>query len=396
MRIITVLFIFLSSNLSAQTIYQKDFEEFWTNVKGNYAYLDKQKIKWDKVREIYQPIADTVQTKSSFIQLLEQVLNELHNGHVSLNVNLASSNRIVPSGSDMLVSKVGNNYEITDLRKGFPAELSGLKVGMKIVKFNGRPIEKQITAFLPKYAKAYNDKMYKYALEMLFAGRHDQERLITVSDNGTEKTFYPDRQRRPDIGKLAEYKILKGNTGYIKINNSLGNDDLIAEFDLILDSLLRTKALILDLTETPGGGNTAVARAIMGRFIEKDLPYQKHEFDETAFAIKRSWVEYVSPRKKTYQNKLVLLVGHWTGSMGEGIAIGFDGMRRTELIGTPMAGLLGAINRFQTTEMKIGYQIPTERLYHINGTPREDFVPAVLTANIYEAWEKVNELLNLN
>ena len=398
MRIIPTIFcIFLLLNVSGQTIYQKDFEEFWLNVSRNYAYLDNQKIDWDKVKQIYQPRADTVRTKGGFIQLLEQVINEFHNGHVSLNVNLASSNRIVPSGSDMLVSKSGKSYRITDLRKGFPAEMSGLMIGMEVVKFNGQPIDKQLTDFLPKYTKVYNVRMYKYALEMLFAGRHDQERAITVSDKGTEKTFFPDRQRRPEeSGGLLDYKILKGNTGYIKFNNSLGTDDLIPAFDLILDSLFQTNALILDLTETPGGGNTAVARAIMGRFIEKDLPYQKHELDETAFVIKRSWVEYVSPRKKIYRNKVVLLVGHWTGSMGEGIAIGFDGMRRAELIGTPMAGLLGAITGFQTTEVKIGYQIPTERLYHINGTPREDFRPGLLTANIYETWDRVDKILQLN
>jgi carboxyl-terminal processing protease len=58
---------------------------------------------------------------------------------------------------------------------------------------------------------------------------------------------------------------------------------------------LTYKNLIIDLTETPSGGNTTVARAIMGRFTDKQLPYQTHEFDEKAYDTKRHWTEYVSP-----------------------------------------------------------------------------------------------------
>jgi C-terminal processing protease CtpA/Prc len=141
---------------------------------------------------------------------------------------------------------------------------------------------------------------------------------------------------------------------------------------------------VIDLTQTPSGGNSTVARCIMGRFINKTLPYQQHEFDEKEFDTKRKWVEYVTPRKIQFKGNVFILVGHWTGSMGEGITIGFDGMKRAKIIGTEMAGLLGAINGFMMSETKIGFQIPTERLYHINGTPRENYKPSILTNNIDE------------
>jgi carboxyl-terminal processing protease len=53
-----------------------------------------------------------------------------------------------------------------------------------------------------------------------------------------------------------------------------------------------------------------------------------------------------------------------------------------------MAGLLGAISNFKLTETKIGFQFPTERLYHIDGDPRENFVPGILTQNIEETFQK--------
>lgn len=389
-RSIFLILIFAGNSIFAQTKYQKDFIEFWTDINNHYAYLEQQKIDWNKVREIYEPQAAIISDDDEFIQFLESVLNELHNGHSSLNTNLETSNRIIPSGSDMRVEKLGNKFYIKDLRKGFGADLSGLKIGMEIKLFNGNPIEEQLKKFLPKFTENHNQKMYQYALDMLFAGTHDTKREITVIENGKEKSYFPITYGNRD--ELLYSKILNKNTACIKINNSLGNNNLIAEFDKTLDSLFQFKNLVIDLTETTGGGNTTVARAIMGRFITQLLPYQIHEFDEKQYQTKRHWVECVTPRKEIYKGNVYILVGRWTGSMGEGMAIGFDGMKRAKIIGTEMAGLIGAISNFQLTETEIGFQFPTERLYHVNGTAREKFLPEILTQNIEETIQKAKEI----
>ena len=390
-KLFFIILFFFSINLSfAQSKYQKDFSKFWTAINNHYAYLDQQNIDWKKVKEIYEPKAEKISNDQEFIQLLETALNELHNGHSSLNTNLNSSNRLIPSGSDFYVEKVGNKFFVADLRKGFGADLSGMKIGMEVTKFNGKPIDEQLKKFLPKFTNQHNPKMYQYAIDMLFAGTYDVEREITAVENGKSKTYKPVSYRNRD--ELLYSKIINDKTAYIKINNSLGNNALISEFDKTLDSFFQHKNLIIDLTETPSGGNSTVARAIMGRFTTKLLPYQIHEFDEKEYETKRHWTEFVTPRKEIYQGNVFVLVGHWTGSMGEGIAIGFDGMERANIIGTKMAGLLGAISNFQMTETKIGFQFPTERLYHINGTPRENYVPTILTQNIEETLQKVKEL----
>ncbi|MDO5522853.1 MAG: S41 family peptidase [Bacteroidia bacterium] len=389
-KTIFLILFFSGNSIFAQTKYQNDFIEFWTYINNHYAYLDQQKIDWNKVREIYEPKAQKISSNEEFIQLLESVLNELHNGHASLNTNLNTSNRLIPSGSDLYIEKSGNKFYITDLRKGFGGELSGLKIGMEVKYFNGKPIEEQLENFLPKFTDKPNQKMYQYALDMLFAGTHDKKREVTVIENGKEKSYFPVTYKNRD--ELLYSKVLSSKTAYIKINNSLGNNNLIAEFDKTLDSLFQFKNLIIDLTETPGGGNSTVARAIMGRFTNKLLPYQIHEFDEKQYQTKRYWLEYITPRKDIYSGNVYILVGRWTGSMGEGIAIGFDGMKRAKISGTKMAGLMGAVSNFQLTETKIGFQIPTERLYHINGIPRENFVPEMLTRNIEETIQKAKEI----
>lgn len=391
-KVLFLIFLVFNFNfIFSQTKYQKDFNEFWNDINENYAYLKEQDIDWKKVKEIYEPKTEKISTNSEFIQFLESVLNELYNGHSSLNTNLNSSNRLIPSGQDMLVEKINSEFIITDLRKDFGAEKNGLKVGMEIIKFNGKPIEEQLNKFLPKFTQNHNSKMYQFALDMLFAGTHNTKREVSVLENGSEKKYFPDEFIQIQSNLLLENKVLNKNTAYIKINNSLGNNQLILDFDKTLDNFLNYKNLIIDLTETPSGGNTTVARAIMGRFIDRTLPYQKHEFDEQ-YETKRVWTEFVTPRKSQFRGKVYILVGHWTGSMGEGIAIGFDGMKRAKIIGTKMAGLLGAISNFQMSETKIGYQFPTERLYQTNGKPREDFLPKILTKNTEETYKEMNKI----
>ncbi|RYY95085.1 MAG: hypothetical protein EOO11_16585, partial [Chitinophagaceae bacterium] len=70
---------------------------------------------------------------------------------------------------------------------------------------------------------------------------------------------------------------------------------------------------------------------------------------------------------------VAVLVGPWTGSVGEGIAIGLDGLKRARIVGSPMAGLRGAIYSYTLPHTRIGFSFPAERLYHVDGTPREDF-----------------------
>lgn len=117
--------------------------------------------------------------------------------------------------------------------------------------------------------------------------------------------------------------------------------------------------------------------------METEQPYQRHElpFDNRTHGVRRVWVEYVAPRGPfIYTNPIVVLVGRWTGSMGEGLAIGLDGMKRATVVGTPMARLRGAVSERELPNTEIAVRIPTERLMHIDGTPREAFVPPVVVA----------------
>jgi hypothetical protein len=226
-----------------------------------------------------------------------------------------------------------------------------------------------------------------YALTLALAGRHDPAtaRLVLRSPSGTERTIELGPPEPQDAGRIAG--AVQDGIGVIRIRNSLGDAALIAEFDALLDSMLAARAIVLDLRDTPSGGNSTVARGILGRFVDGVRPYQRHESIEELrrTGVRRIWVEYVAPRGIGYRGPVVALVGRWTGSMGEGLAIGLDAARGAPVVGRPMAGLLGALGEAELPHSKTVVRIPVERLYHVDGTPREAFAPCPLAAGNRDA-----------
>ena len=58
-----------------QTKFQSNFLYYWKTINENFAYFDRQKTNWEKVKTIYQPEADTIKIEEDFIHLLESVNN---------------------------------------------------------------------------------------------------------------------------------------------------------------------------------------------------------------------------------------------------------------------------------------------------------------------------------
>jgi C-terminal processing protease CtpA/Prc len=385
--IVTSIAILLLTGLTSfkhDTKFADDFLEFWNDVKDNYAYFDKKHTDWNKVKTVYLPQAANAKNKNELITIFENAVEELYDNHFSLNTNLKSSTRLVPTGLDIWAEWINNKPVITEVRKGFSADKAGVKNGMEIISINGIPIEQAVNNRIGKCINNIDSEVKNYALRQLLAGTYLTQRVIVVKQNGKTRTINLDETNGNltdtyTYNSLLDFRTIDNNIGYIKFNNSLGQTDVIQFFDSALYQLKNTKALIIDLRETPSGGNSIVARGIMSRFITVEMPYQKHVLpnEEKEYKIKRSWFEIVSPRGSfTYDKQVVILVNHWTGSMGEGITIGFDALGKAKIVGTKMAGLNGAINGFQTSETKIPYSFPTEQLYHINGTPREIYTPA--------------------
>ncbi|MBO2009933.1 S41 family peptidase [Hymenobacter negativus] len=365
--------------------YLEDFDFFWETIRDNYGYFNQKQTDWQRVRTIYRTQADTVNSRRAFVRLLENALVELYDNHAGLGTNRLDSRRLVPTGTDVWATFVNGHAVVQQVRAGYGAEKVGVRPGAIIEAVNGVPVADAIRPWLGQALRTPDPAARNFALGELLAGNHITPRTWTVRAGMRTFTAQPDVPtallETTHYAGLLEVKRIgeNGAIGYLKINNSLGDNRLIARFDSALTALQGTQSLVLDLRETPSGGNTSVARAIMGRFIGKEAPYQRHELpnEEAETGIPRRWLELVAPRGPRYSKPLVVLVGRWTGSMGEGLAIGFDALRGGTVVGTELAQLKGAIYSYKLPHSGIGFGFPVERLYHINGQAREAYHPAV-------------------
>ena len=366
--------------LSAEQ-YLADFDALWTYIRDYYAYFHQKQTDWERVRTHYRPHAAQLTGRREFVGLLENVVEELYDHHAHLGVNTSSSPRMIPTDVDLWAEWRDERAVITDVREGSHAEEVGIRPGMEVLTVGGQPIRTAVRERLPAGLRSPDPAAELWALRAVLAGRHDRPVQLTLGTGDQRRSFefQPGQTVHPNA--LLTVSALHDSIGYIRVHNSLGNTELIAAFDSALAELRHTRGLILDLRGTPSGGNTTVARGIMSRLIAEEKPYQRHELpvEERRFGVRRLWTEYVAPRGPfTYQAPVVVLVGRWTGSMGEGLAIGLDGLGRATVVGRPMAGLVGALYETKLPHTGFVLRVPAERLFHINGMPREAFVPRAL------------------
>ena len=354
---------------------QEDLNDLIQNISNLYVYLGEKQVDIECIKEKYTSRIDDITTQGDVILFFEYLLNEFYDNHISLNTNIRESYRL---SSPIYVEIEGNKVIIKNVWQTQLENLEENILKAEVVKFNQVDFNKMIDDFPSMCQNKTLPEVRNWIANKIISGKYSEPRILELKLlNGEIKKIDLDGLVfKKDDGLLSSQ--VMGDIGIIRINNSLGNNYLITEFDKVLNDLMDTKGLIIDLRNTNNGGNTYVAKGIMGRFIEKDLPYQKHQYVEQYDgqpSINRSWLEIVSPRGALYKKPLVILVGRWTGSMGEGMAIGFDAMNRGKIVGTEMKRLAGSDFDFRFQNQNFGYKLILQKIYHIDGTPREMYIP---------------------
>ncbi len=383
MKNIIILLLFLpflncysQSNQIDKSKIREDLVEIINDISQNYVYLEEKNVDLDCIREYYEKQVRNLKTEEETTLLFEYLLDEFYDSHLILNTNTNSSFRLF---SPIYTTIQNGRPIITNVWQTQIESLEHSIIGAEIKKINGIDFDKAINRF-PTHCNDKNSIIVKeWISNKILAGRYNKPRVLTLElVNKQVIEFDLDEIKFKSNNELLTSKTENG-IGILRINNSLGNNNLISEFDKSLNDLMNTRGLIIDLRNTVDGGNSYVARGIIGRFISEQKSYQKHSTVEQYGnnpIVERSWIEYASPRGKQYKKPVIILVGRWTGSMGEGLAIGFDGIERAEIVGTEMERLAGEMNGFSFKHQNYGYRLSTAKLYHVNGTPREKYIPA--------------------
>lgn len=375
---------------------QSDFQAFVQDFEGSYAYIDRPDKPWLTWEDRYGEAVAEAKTKAAFAGVLASALDELHDFHAEVRSHVVDAWLPVPTFADIWAENVGLEAVVTAVRPGSDAERAGVHVGNKVVSVNKEPLQQALLTRIVRVKEtmpSVEAATRTWALLSILTGRSEEARVLTLADpSGLSHTVTLQVERRFDrlTGALSA-RTLPGNIGLVRFNNSLGEQSTVGAFDAALERLRQTRGLVLDLRDVPSGGDSSVTLGIMGRLVSSSLPYQRHRIPHYGQAdVERNWLELVTPRGPfTYSAPVVVLVDHWTGSMGEGVAVGFDAMRRATVVGTPMAHLAGAVSESTLPHTGVRVAYPTEQVFHVDGKPRQDWLPPVLVLQTPDAGDAV-------
>ena len=379
-RVICLLLLMICSPAAANELerFREDARSIEKLIDDNYAYKERLPRGQIPVSTTLRAEVEQVHDKRSLLRYAERVLFTLADHHAITGASLPNSWAVVPSYSDLWIEKKGVRYVVDAVRPGSPSEQADLRQGDILIGVAGTPIDQAVSTFWSDLGLEPTVERAAFAARVLTAGRRDQPRTLTFKRGNAPPrqlvlaNLYSSAAVRAPVTITGDDRNL-----VIKINDALGDSATIAAFDQAMAKAKPRQQITLDLTDTPSGGNTVVARAVMGWFVTKPTAYQVHRLpaEERQGGISRQWIEQVLPRAgKHHKRPIVVRVGRWTGSMGEGLAIGFDSIG-AKVTGDRMAGLLGAIYDYKLPATGIVLKLPTERLMSVDGIARENFVP---------------------
>ncbi len=310
-----------------------EFEEL---MRLGYAYFQRPGVDGPAILAHFAPEARASVSARQFIDLLKVIARHFADPHLQIGPSSDQDPSLVPTSSDLYAAYRTGECVILDVRAGSDASAQGIRPGARVLLIEGLAPQAAVERLLQRPLAASSPLAIDYALNVALTGVRRHERRLEVRDGGGAKTLTlrPTAEQADRVKQSPRLVVeQRGPLGLIRINNSLGQYELIPEFRTALEGLKNATAIVIDLRNTPSGGNTSVARGIMGHFIQQERPYQVHviPFDERQHGTPRKFVEYVLPIAPYASQRVFVIGGRWTGSMGEGLMIGFESLGATSV-----------------------------------------------------------------
>ncbi|UZO80271.1 S41 family peptidase [Aquimarina sp. ERC-38] len=279
-----------------------NFEFLWHTFNNQYAYFKERKVDWQALNTKYRKQIDQHTTDVELLVLCDAMLEELNDGHVSIEA------------SDKLMRKAAKlgNWDTRD-----DADFYGLRKQI---------IERYVTD-----PKAFNLSKVVWGKINDQVGYLQLNSMETVADYG----ITPDMSAK-EAKKLYVKAMSESNTPLKDLINGINSI-----MKKVVEDLKTTEHLILDLRFN-GGGVDMVGLTALSYLIneEKEVFTKTHRVGDQ-YADSYNYI--LKPATKTYMGKLHILQSYWTASASEVLLLASKAYENIERIGSPSEGIFSDI-----------------------------------------------------
>lgn len=262
--LVPLLLILLGAPLAAQqpsaADYRADAQSIERLIADSYAYRDRWPGGAAPTSERLRREAGQVDDRRSLLRYAERALLALADHHAITGASFPDSWSVVPSFSDLWIERRGGDFAITSVRPGSPADRAGIRAGDALHAVGDTPAAEAVAGFWRELGLEPEGERAEFAGRVLAAGRRNALRRLTIRRGAVliplelPSLYAAAPADRPPLGVARDGRALR-----IRFNDSLGDSAAIAAFDAAMAGARPGQPVILDLTDTPSGGNTVVA-----------------------------------------------------------------------------------------------------------------------------------------
>lgn len=351
----------------------EDFDIFWQTLGDNYCYFDEKATDWDCAGRHFRRLAVSAGSANQLAGIVSEALHTLYDPHSHVIDPPDGTPRYPPF--DLVVTPAGLSASVLSVRPGSAAAAATIAVGDRITHVGGRSIAQMAHALAPRCLHRPDDAATLHAWNRAVAGHRGEGRLLTVAGRGDIMLPLAAAAPEPPLS----WRPLGDDLGLIRIA-SFSDSGIVDMFDAALGRLRHARGLLLDVRNN-GGGDTAIARPIMGRFTRQTRPYALMRRRRGA-GLGPFWTETVDPRGPfTFERPVSVLCDRWSASMAEGFPMGMRAISSARIVGQPMMGLGAAVFRVRLPHTGIMVQYSAEPVYDVDGRSRSTLQPDILVAD---------------